>query len=108
MNEEHIIESILERIGQALMKKKKEPMEAPEPYPVEDESHIERIEKPNNRFVLVKPKMTDKALLLEMEAIKRDREAISKQKQEIAKRQAQVEDQHYSLKKAQQETNGRR
>jgi len=114
MTVEQIIDSLLGRLGDILVERKKRNLEKNQ----EDSGGVENKENPPEekkesplkeekgervRYVVLKPKVEDKVILQELEAIQKDREGIKEQKGEMEKEKKHIQSQQSQLRSAMDE-----
>lgn len=117
MAETNALENLLIKIGEILVERRKKPAEQPEPTtrerfvemysantldkknPFKPKYQQENISNPL-KYVVIKPKTNDNAVLQQMEEISRDKEESQKAKDEIDKERQHIQSQQQQLRSA--------
>jgi hypothetical protein len=113
------LENLLIKIGEILVERRKKPTEqVPEEEPTARERFVEMYtsEKDNVeplnpkyqqenisnplKYVVIKPKVNDKAVLQQMEEISRDKEESEKEKEEMEKERLHIQSQQQQVRSA--------
>lgn len=102
---DNLLMAFMKKLGKILVKATEEPKTPQEEFGdfftagQTDTTHEQKIDSPL-KYVVMRPKVTDEAILQQLEEIKRDREGISKEKEAISKDRTKLKDEQQTLKRS--------
>jgi hypothetical protein len=114
MTVEQIIDSLLGRLGEILVERKKNKLNQDQessgvietkdnPAEEKKDSPLKEEKGERVRYVVLKPKVEDKVILQQLEAIQKDREGIKSQKEDMVKEKVHIQSQQSQLRSAMDE-----